>query len=242
MGNPDSYDIDDIQHFLSSDKMTLVNDRNETANALIGADRGIWGTAENKDTKKAYSRELVVLRARKDIDTLSRTIGNKAIDWIMKCGGRRWKKVDVRFGKRAIHDETIFGLTFWFTSGIASILPVVSIILLVKMESLNGRLGLIATFNVIISLCLTLFTEARRTDVFAVTAAYDRPRTYKEHIADKDQIRRCPGRLRRPSHRESTTRSDHGFTESYTMRMLDTRFQCSTNSIVLAPTVLADTT
>ena len=215
MQKPDPYDIDDIQHFLSSDKMVLINDQNEKANALIGADRNIWGTAESEETRKAYSRELVVLRARKDMDTLSRTLGNKAIDWIMKCGGRRWKKVDVRFGKRAIHDETIFRFTFWLTSGIASTLPVVSIILLVKMNSLDGRLGLIALFNVLTSIYLTFCTEARRTDVFAVTAACDQLRSRHAIVTDTNQLRRRPSRLRRPSHRKGPTGSHQDGIESY---------------------------
>ncbi|KAL1597638.1 hypothetical protein SLS59_007336 [Nothophoma quercina] len=164
MKKPDAFDVEDIQNFIAGDQMRIP---------FIGPDRKIWGSALNEETRKAYSRELVVLRARKDMDTFSRVLGAKAIDWIMKCGGKRWKKVDVRFGTRAIHDETVYKLTFWLTSAIASILPVVSIILLVKTESLNGRLGIIAAFNVLISICLTFFTEARRTDVFAVTAAYD---------------------------------------------------------------------
>lgn len=174
---------------------------------------------ERRDQENIQQR-VVVLRARKDIDTLSRTLGNKAIGWIMKCGGRRWKKVDVRFGKRAIHDETIFRFTFWLTSGIASIFPVVSIILLVKMDSLNGRLGLIAFFNVLTSICLTFCTEARRTDVFAVTAACDQSRSHHAIAADRNQFRRRPGRLRRPSHRERPAGSHQGDAESYQFHML----------------------
>lgn len=166
MKKPDPFDIHDIQNFIASDYM---------GQPFCGVDRKMWGSAQDEESRKAYSRELVVLRPRKDIDTMSRTLGTKAIDWIMRSGGKRWKKVDVRFGTRAIHDETIFRFTFWLTSRIASLLPVVSIILLVKMESLNGRLGLIAVFNVLISMCLTFCTEARRTDVFAVTAAYAFP-------------------------------------------------------------------
>jgi hypothetical protein len=170
MKKPDAFDIHDIQCFLASDKMTVINDRNEEASALIGADRDLWGSVD-PDERKAYSRELVVLWHRKDMDTFSRVVGAKAIKWIIACGGSRWKKTDVRWGTQAIHDATIFKLTFWFTSSVAAIVPVVSIILLVKMDSLNGRLGIIAAFNVLISICLTLFTEARRTDVFAATAA-----------------------------------------------------------------------
>jgi hypothetical protein len=59
----------------------------------------------------------------------------------------------------------------WLTTAIASALPVISIIILVNMESTSRRLAVVAGFNFIISVCLVLFSEARRTDVFAVTAA-----------------------------------------------------------------------
>jgi hypothetical protein len=35
-----------------------------------------------------------------------------------------------------------------------------------------ARLAIIATFNVVVSLCLMAFTTAKRLDVFAVAAAY----------------------------------------------------------------------
>lgn len=160
---PDAFDIVDIQNFVASEQMR---------SPFTEPDRKIWGSALNEETRREYSRELVVLRARKDMDTFSRVLGVKLIGWIMKCGGRRWKKADVRFGTQALHDETVYKLTFWLTTAIASTIPVMSIVLLVKMNLLNGRLGIIAAFNVLISICLTLFTEPRRTDVFAVTAAY----------------------------------------------------------------------
>ncbi|KAI4666410.1 uncharacterized protein J4E79_002448 [Alternaria viburni] len=158
MKEPDAFDLDDIQRFLASDHMKV----------LAGLDGTIWGSFKRP---KDYSRELVVLRGRKDMDTFSRKIGARAIDWITNLGGRRWKKVDVRFGTIAVHEATVFQFTFWVTSAIASILPVVSIIILVNTNSLNGRLAIIAAFNVLTSVCLTVFTDARRTDVFAVTAA-----------------------------------------------------------------------
>jgi hypothetical protein len=163
MKRPDPYDIHDIQNLLASEEMRQP---------FGGFDRGTWGGAVDAEARKSYSRELVVLRSRKDMDTLSRVVGTRAITWLSACGAERWKKANVRWGMIAVHDSTIFRLTFWFTSGVASIMPVISIILLVKMETLNGKLGIIAAFNVLISICLTLFTEARRTDVFAVTAAY----------------------------------------------------------------------
>jgi hypothetical protein len=163
MKKPDPFDIKHIKRFIDTDQMQINGD-----DPLIGPDRKIWGSPEEP---KSYSRELVVLRARKDMDTFSQKAGSRAMRWLMKLGAARWMKIDPRWGTVALHDDSIFKFTFWITSAIAPILPVVSIIILVNTHSLTGRLGTIAAFNVIISACLTFFTDARRTDVFAVNAA-----------------------------------------------------------------------
>jgi hypothetical protein len=70
-----------------------------------------------------------------------------------------------------IKDDRVFKLTMWIISLIASMMPVISIVILIKMKALNSRLGVIAAFNALLSVCLLVFTDARRTDVFSVTAA-----------------------------------------------------------------------
>jgi hypothetical protein len=50
-------------------------------------------------------------------------------------------------------------------------MPVLSIVILIKLKELNARLGAIAAFNALLSIYLLWFTDARRTDIFAVTAA-----------------------------------------------------------------------
>ncbi|KAL1592013.1 hypothetical protein SLS60_011605 [Paraconiothyrium brasiliense] len=160
MKSPDAFDLKDIQAFLWGDAMGPP--------WLMGPDKYVWGTVKKPDT---YSRELVCLRAREEIDQFSRWLGARAIRYIKACGGYRWKKLDQSLGVISVRDESIFRLTFWVTSAIASLLPVASIWVLIKQDSLTGRLGTIAGFNALISICLTLFTDARRTDVFAVTAA-----------------------------------------------------------------------
>jgi hypothetical protein len=68
-------------------------------------------------------------------------------------------------------DTTIFKITFWVTSMIAFAMPVISIIALTYIPTLKVRLAVIAGFNGLMSLCLLMFTEARRIDVFSITAA-----------------------------------------------------------------------
>ncbi|ORY03043.1 hypothetical protein BCR34DRAFT_676114 [Clohesyomyces aquaticus] len=154
---PDAYDMTDIQHFLSSREMG--------PRCLIGEDIGVWGS----NTKpKDYSPELVCLRPREDVDYFSRWVGSAAIKSLFKCGCARF---DPHLGAKGIQDRSLSQATFWVTSTIASLIPIVSIVVLACLHSLPARLATIAGFNLLTSVCLTVFTDARRTDVFAVTAA-----------------------------------------------------------------------
>jgi hypothetical protein len=163
MKRPDPFDLEHIMRYIHMDEMQI-----DQKYPFTGADHRVWGLLEQPNS---HSRELVALRARKDIGTFSRKATARALSLLRKLGADKWKKVKPEYGTIAIDDESVFKFTFWVTSAIASILPVVSIVVLVRTQSLNGRLGIIAAFNVLTSICLTFFTDARRTDVFAVTAA-----------------------------------------------------------------------
>ncbi|KAI4702494.1 hypothetical protein J4E81_002858 [Alternaria sp. BMP 2799] len=158
MKEPSAFDLDDIQHFLASDHMKV----------LAGLDGTIWGSFEQPNS---YSRDLVVLRGREDMDTFSRHVTARAMHWIVKLGGDRWKRVDARWGTIAIDDETILLFTFGVTCAVASALLVIQIVMIVSKESLNEQLVVIAASNVLTAVCLGYFTRARRIDVFAITAA-----------------------------------------------------------------------
>jgi len=158
MKEPAAFDLDDIQHFLASDLMKV----------LTGLDGTVWGSYQQPNS---YSNELVVLRGRKNMDPFSRNMGARAIDWIVKLGGKRWKKVDARFGTVAIDESTVYMFTFWITSAVASVLLVGPIFILANTNSLDEQLVVIAASNVLTSVCLMYFTRARRADVFAITAA-----------------------------------------------------------------------
>ncbi|KAF1950487.1 hypothetical protein CC80DRAFT_482584 [Byssothecium circinans] len=157
---PDPFDLHHIQNFLSC--KTLGNHQ------LIGNDRSVWGSFEDR---KSHSDELICLKSRGDTDSFSRWLGSKAVKWMKACGCLRFKGIDRKFGTASLGDASIFKVTFWVTSIIAASLPVVSIVVLIKVKELEARLSAIAAFNVLLSVCLTVFTDAKRTDVFVVTAA-----------------------------------------------------------------------
>jgi hypothetical protein len=54
---------------------------------------------------------------------------------------------------------------------ISSLFPVVSIVALYFVNAMPARLGIVAAFTAVFSLCLALMTRARRVEVFAATTA-----------------------------------------------------------------------
>jgi hypothetical protein len=159
--DPDPYDIDHVQRFLSSAHMGPLH--------LCGLDRYAWGSFLNPSS---LSKELVVLKSREGFDTFSRWLASNIISIIKRFACcTRFKKSDPKSGLLGIKDKKILSFTFWTTSIIASLAPVFSVVVLTQIDSLVGRLGTIAAFNVLVSVLLTVLTDARRTEVFSVTAA-----------------------------------------------------------------------
>jgi len=93
-----------------------------------------------------------------------------SVPFVKRFGLPSWKNIDPAYGAITVRDATVLNLTFWITSIIASALPVLSLAMLSALDGLNARLGMIAVSNALLSVCLLLCTEAKRTDVFAITA------------------------------------------------------------------------
>lgn len=158
MLGPDEYDIIDVQHFLGSEKMGPL--------CLKGNDAYIWGSKPNP---KTYASDLITLKPRMNEDTFSRYIAERAVSLIHIFG--RCLKPSTKHGTVVIYDSVIMRVTFWIASIVASMIPIASIVVLLHLENQAAKLGAIAAFNVLITLALSFFTEANRTDCFAVTAA-----------------------------------------------------------------------
>lgn len=157
---PDKWDLNYIQHFLATKDMGPL--------ALIGDDATIWGSTLAPDS---HSPDLVALKPRQKEDAFSKWVTENAIISLFRCGCARFKKPSKVHGVVGYEDSNIFKITFWITSVLASLIPIASIVVLYCVHSVEARLGIIAAFNLLLSACLVGFTNARRTDVFAVTAA-----------------------------------------------------------------------
>jgi hypothetical protein len=157
MSSPGKYDLNQLHQCLED--MGLP---------LIGLDRGIWGSYDEPDNRAS---DLVCLRPREPEDTFSKWVTEKAAHFFLNCCHHRIKRSRVS-GIIGIKDKILFRLTYSITSIVASIIPSASIIILYCIESTWIRLGMLVVFNSLITLCLTTFTKASRSDVFTVSATY----------------------------------------------------------------------
>ena len=163
---PDPYDLRDLQHFLGNEEMMGVW-------ALGGDDRETWGSVIEPDKRK---HDLVGLRTRYREDSFSRWVADHAVV-LFKCGWARFKKPKKATGAVGYYDSSVLRITFWMTSMIASLIPIASIMVLISLsdkpvtKAQRGQVGTIAAFNILISACLTVLNDAKRTEVFAVNAA-----------------------------------------------------------------------
>ncbi|EUC42999.1 hypothetical protein COCMIDRAFT_102020 [Bipolaris oryzae ATCC 44560] len=156
---PQKFDLADIQHFLDSKAME--------SNLLNGIDSPTWGSC---DKSGDHAPDLVGVHPRPKADDFSRWIAEESVR-LFSCGLGRLTKGTPGLGRKVYYDSQILKITSWLTCILASLLPIASILVLLNVPSLKGRLWVIAAFNILMSVCLRTFTEAKKSEAFAITAA-----------------------------------------------------------------------
>lgn len=152
-------DIADLQAYLETPEMGPF--------ALRGPDAKTWGTTDSPHQRASDLISLVPLQKQ---DSFSQWFVEKAMRFFFACNGHRRRRPDKVNGMIAYKGSKLLHITYYITSALASLLPVLSISILWIVQSMPARLGIIAGFNVLISLCLNALTTASRAEVFAVTA------------------------------------------------------------------------
>jgi hypothetical protein len=160
---PATSDLYDLQDWLAS--------KAGGSNILRSGDARAWGTAVKR---KFTSGDLRCLKPRMKEDWISRFVAENAIKifgydlgpWF-GCSCRQ-KTLPTQFGYYA---SDVYKITFWMTNILGSLIPIVSIAVLMWMDSMRAQVGSIAGFNVLVAMCLCIFTDAKRMDCFKVTAA-----------------------------------------------------------------------
>ncbi|KAF2748370.1 hypothetical protein M011DRAFT_400388 [Sporormia fimetaria CBS 119925] len=157
MSPPDVLDLKDLQHYIACDQFGIQY--------LAGIEEEVWGSY---DEPNKHSDELICLRPREHTDVFSKWLGSKSVAIVTKCFGKR---PDSKLGVVRVRVRKIQDMTYGLTTGIASAIPIICIAVLNEVDSKGKRIAVIAAFNVLLALCLALLTEAKRYEVFAVTAS-----------------------------------------------------------------------
>lgn len=90
---------------------------------------------------------------------------------LFRFGFDKLKKPSRVHGVVGYDDTTIYRITYFVTSILASLIPVASIAILHRVKSMVFKLVVIALFNVLVSISLMVLARAERTQVFAINAA-----------------------------------------------------------------------
>jgi hypothetical protein len=110
--------------------------------------------------------DLISFLSRHEDDVLSRWIAERASNYFSSCMPTIKEIGIVGFKYRGI-----LRLTVSIATIVASILPCISIVVLYSLKSTWVRLLALSGFNVLIAICLTTMTNAKPSDVFAISAA-----------------------------------------------------------------------
>jgi hypothetical protein len=161
MPEPTRYHLRFLQDWLERPKMGNF--------ALLGEDRHVWGSSDEPDV---HAPDLIVLKARAAEDQFSKLVMGKLVVWAHGFFRSRAKRLsDLESGQVVYEDDTLLRVTMSVTTIVASLLPVVSIVVLYYVYDVGGRLALIALFTLAFSLCLRGFSNAKTGEVFAATTA-----------------------------------------------------------------------
>ena len=116
-----------------------------------------------------YSQDTISLTASPNRDTFSRFLAVR-FGWIFLSS--KEKQEALRTGLAVFSDDRVHKTTRVVTVVLASILPVLSIVILYYVRPTNIRIGLIIVFSTLFSAVVALVSDARNVEVMAATAAY----------------------------------------------------------------------
>lgn len=160
LSEPNPHDLRMLQDWL--DRPTMGN------LALIGADRDTWGGI---DKPIDLNLDLLAPKLRQENDAFSRWLGEKFMTWIYHIFWYQVKKPqDLEAGITSYRDNTTQRYASYTTTIIASLLPILSIIILHCVNPMNTRLGLITLFTIAFTISMTVFTNAKRGEIFTATS------------------------------------------------------------------------
>lgn len=156
---PNDYDIRDIRAFIHRTSVGMDS-------PFTGLDGQTWGTLDDPDTQ---ADDLITLKPRKKEDAFSTFVAEHA-SWYLKWPLRLLYDPTTLDSMIMYSDATISRITYTMVAVIAGLAPILSVYILTTLHTMKARLCMLTAFNVGIAVCLQIFTDARGTDLFIVTA------------------------------------------------------------------------
>lgn len=137
--------------------------------SLVGEDRKVWGYA---DGSVVPASDLISVNTAASKDPFSNWVIYYFVNWIFQHVLYRAKrKSDEEAGVLVYEEEVVLRWTRWFSTAVASLLPIISTIALYFVTHMGLRLGLTALFTFLFAMALMAFTTAQSMEVFIATAA-----------------------------------------------------------------------
>jgi hypothetical protein len=156
--DPTTYDLREIQFF--KDEEMKVN--------FKGADHAIWGFLKHPEK---HSEDLIAIRGRPNRDPFSTFVTDKIVFRLFRWFEPWFSKSAQDSGRAICDDNKVHSFTRFFTNTIACAIPISCIVVLYYVQSMQARFGLIAAFSVVFVFCLSVFTNAKCSEVFTSMAA-----------------------------------------------------------------------
>lgn len=110
-----------------------------------------------------------------DADYFTEWLASRIAGVFHRCLGYRCdigEVIDEESGLRSYNDTRINTVSKIFSTVVSSILPVVTILVLYKIQNTWWRIGSSILFTALFAFFLSIFTEARRVEIFAATATF----------------------------------------------------------------------
>lgn len=136
---------------------------------LIGDDSYIWSESSSLES---CTRDLIALSRVHDVDPFTEWIMSHVLGLFHSVVGHYFnKEYDPESGLTFYDDNRLLQITGIVSTIFASLLLILSIVVLYIVQSMPARLGIMAAFILIFSFSLACFTNASRGDIFTATAA-----------------------------------------------------------------------
>lgn len=137
-----------------------------TSDYLLGKEHEAW-------TDPAKASDLVAISPVETFDPLTQWLADTFLAVYHRLLGHKHKTASDPDAELYTYDDDHIRFPIAaLSTALASVLPIVAIVILYFVTSMGWRLGIMALFTSSFSLALAILTEAKRTEIFAATAAF----------------------------------------------------------------------